>query len=365
MIRFMQNILPQEIDYTQLTNRVKLWGKELGFQAVGISDISIGNAEVRLQKWLANGYHGTMNYMAKHGNKRSRPGELIPGTVRVISVRMNYFPTGAKDSWGVINNGELAFISRYALGRDYHKVLRQRLKLLIKKIHTETGSGIYRNFIDSAPVLEVELAERAHLGWRGKHTLLLNRDQGSFFFLGEIYTDLPLVTDIEIQSNALPNNHCGSCTACIDICPTQAIIAPYEIDARRCISYLTIELKGTIPVEFRKMIGNRIYGCDDCQLACPWNRFAKKSLELDFAIRQGLDNISLTELFAWDEIDFKQKFSGSAIYRIGHEQWLRNIAVALGNAPTTVQVLGALQNGMTNNSNIVRDHVNWALKQHS
>ena len=243
--------------------------------------------------------------------------------------------------------------------------MRQRLKLLIKKIHTETGSGIYRNFIDSAPVLEVELAERAHLGWRGKHTLLLNRDQGSFFFLGEIYTDLPLVTDIEIQSNALPNNHCGSCTACIDICPTQAIIAPYEIDARRCISYLTIELKGTIPVEFRKMIGNRIYGCDDCQLACPWNRFAKKSLELDFAIRQGLDNISLTELFAWDEIDFKQKFSGSAIYRIGHEQWLRNIAVALGNAPTTVQVLGALQNGMTNNSNIVRDHVNWALKQHS
>ena len=299
-----------------------------------------------------------MDYMAKHGAKRARPAELVTGTLRVISVRMDYYPQQAKDTHEVLADGSQAFISRYALGRDYHKVLRNRLEKLAQKIRDEVECQC-RVFTDSAPVLEVELAQKANLGWRGKHTLLLSREQGSWFFLGEIYIDLPLPVE------APPGNHCGSCNACIDICPTQAITAPYQLDARRCISYLTIELKGSIPSEFRPLIGNRIYGCDDCQLVCPWNRFAQKSIEPDFAVRNGLDDVSLAELFAWDEIAFSSKLAGSAIHRIGHEQWLRNIAVALGNAPSAPEVLTALRTRTQHPSTLVREHVEWALQRHS
>jgi epoxyqueuosine reductase len=360
----MQNELPQQFNYATLSTRIKQWGNELGFQAVGISDTHLDAAEARHQLWLAQGCHGEMDYMAKHGSKRSRPAELVPGTVRVISVRMNYYPPVSKDAWEVINDGERAFISRYALGRDYHKVLRNRLEKLAQKIRTEASLCNCRAFTDSAPVLEVELAEKARLGWRGKHTLLLTREHGSYFFLGEIYTDLPLSIDATAPDKAVPKNHCGSCSACIDICPTQAIVAPYQVDARRCISYLTIELKGSIPEEFRTKIGNRIYGCDDCQLVCPWNRFAQTSAEPDFAVRHGLDDISLTELFMWDEEVFQQKFAGSAVYRIGHEQWLRNIAVALGNTPTSETVLKALRTRLHHPSELVKEHIVWALKQH-
>lgn len=312
-----------------------------------------------MQNWLAQGYHGGMDYMANHGTKRSRPDELIPGTLRVISLRMDYYPPAAKDSWEVIQNGERAFISRYALGRDYHKVLRNRLEKLAQKIRAETGAAQCRVFTDSAPVLEVELAAKARIGWRGKHTLLLTRDHGSWFFLGEIYTDLPLPVDTSAQES-----HCGTCASCISICPTQAIVAPYQVDARRCISYLTIELKGSIPLALRPLLGNRIYGCDDCQLVCPWNRFAQKTLEPDFAIRHGLDDIALSTVFGWDEAMFQQKFAGSAVYRIGHEQWLRNIAVALGNAPVSDVVLDALRARLHHPSELVREHVIWALQQH-
>ena len=353
----MQIHTPQIENYTALATQVKEWGKELGFQAVGISDTDLHEAEEGLLQWLAHGYHGEMDYMAKHGVKRSRPPELIPGTVRVISVRMDYTPPNAKDSWQVLQDGSRAFISRYALGRDYHKVLRHRLEQLAQKIRTVVEETHYRVFTDSAPVMEVELARKANLGWRGKHTLLLTREHGSWFFLGEIYTDLPLPVD---QPQA---EHCGTCTACINVCPTQAIVAPYRLDARRCISYLTIELKGSIPLEFRSLIGNRIYGCDDCQLVCPWNKFAHKSLEADFAVRNGLDDVALTELFTWDEVMFKQKFSGSAIYRIGHEQWLRNVAVALGNAPSSKEILDSLQARSEHPSPLVREHVQWALEQ--
>jgi epoxyqueuosine reductase len=353
----MQIETPQIVDYTALATKIKEWGKEFGFQAVGIADIKLHDAEERLLEWLAQGFHGEMDYMAKHGAKRTRPAELIPGTLRVISVRMDYYPPTVKDGWEVIEDGSRAFISRYALGRDYHKVLRNRLKKLAEKIRTEVGGGSYRVFTDSAPVMEVELAYKARLGWRGKHTLLLSRDHGSWFFLGELYTDLPLPVD-EPESE-----HCGTCMACIQVCPTQAIIAPYKLDARRCISYLTIELKSSIPIELRPLIGNRIYGCDDCQMVCPWNRFAHKSLEPDFAARHGLDDVALTELFGWDEDTFNQKFSGSAVYRIGHEQWLRNIAVALGNAPNSIEVLAALQARAQDASPLVREHVAWALER--
>jgi epoxyqueuosine reductase len=298
-----------------------------------------------------------MDYMAKHGVKRARPSELVPGTVRVISLRMNYYPENAQDTHAVLADGTRAFISRYALGRDYHKVLRNRLEKLAQQIRAEVACQC-RVFTDSAPVLEVELAHKANLGWRGKHTLLLSREQGSWFFIGEIFIDLPLPVD------APQENHCGTCCACIDICPTQAIVAPYKLDARRCISYLTIELKGNIPVELRPLIGNRIYGCDDCQLCCPWNRFAQKTIEPDFAVRHGLDNVALTELFTWDEATFHAKFAGSAIHRIGHEQWLRNIAVALGNAPTTPSVVASLHAYAQHPSDLVREHVAWALQQH-
>ncbi|MBI5889804.1 MAG: tRNA epoxyqueuosine(34) reductase QueG [Nitrosomonadales bacterium] len=353
----MQNGIPQS-DYAALAARIKAWGAALGFQAVGIGDTHLEAAETHLLQWLAEGHHGAMDYMAKHGAKRARPDELVPGTLRVISVRMNYDPEQALDSRAVLADGSRAFVSRYALGRDYHKVLRNRLEKLAQQIRSEAACQC-RVFTDSAPVLEVELAQKAHLGWRGKHTLLLSREQGSWFFLGEIYIDLPLPVEPP------PENHCGTCQACIDVCPTRAIVAPYQLDARRCISYLTIELRESIPVELRPFIGNRIYGCDDCQLVCPWNRFAQKTVEPDFAVRNGLDDAALTELFAWDETTFRTRLAGSAIYRIGYEQWLRNIAVALGNAPAAPDILPALQSRAQHPSLLVREHVAWALQRHS
>jgi len=352
----MQNEISQT-DYAALALRIKEWGRALGFQAVGISGVTLDDAEARLLEWLAHGHHGEMDYMAKHGVKRSRPAELLPGTQRVISLRMDYYPPNVRDALEVLQDGSRAFISRYALGRDYHKVLRKRLEKLAEKIRAEVGDCNCRVFTDSAPVMEVELAHKAHLGWRGKHTLLLSREHGSWFFLGEIYIDLPLPVDVPEES------HCGTCARCIDICPTQAIIAPYRMDARRCISYLTIELKGSIPLELRPLIGNRIYGCDDCQLACPWNQFAHVSAEKDFAARNGLDDVALIDLFAWDETMFGERFVGTSVYRIGYEQWLRNIAVALGNAPASTAVLEALQARAQHASLLVREHVEWALKR--
>jgi len=295
--------------------------------------------------------------MANHGAKRSRPEELIPGTLRVISLRMNYSPPHVRDSWDVLGDDSRAFISRYALGRDYHKLLRSRLLKLANKIRDDVSHCHGRVFTDSAPVMEVELARKSGLGWRGKHTLLLSREHGSWFFLGEIYLNLPLPVDEPL------GEHCGNCTRCIDVCPTQAIIAPYQLDARRCISYLTIEHKGHIPEEYRTLIGNRIYGCDDCQLVCPWNSFAQTTLETDFMVRHDLDDQALIDLFAWDEEEFKSKLAGSAIYRIGYEQWLRNIAVALGNASKSLEILSALQSHSEHPSELVREHVLWALNQ--
>lgn len=355
----MQKEIPQQVDYAALTAQIRAWAHELGFQAVGISDTNLTAAEKGLQEWLALGMQGEMDYMAKHGTKRTRPAELVHGTVRVISLRMNGAPPDARDSWQVLADGKRAFISRYSLGRDYHKVVRNRLAQLADRIREVVGDFNGRVYTDSAPVMEVELARKAGLGWRGKHTLLLSREHGSWFFLGEIFLNLPLPVDTPQQE------HCGTCTRCIEICPTQAIIAPYRLDARRCISYLTIELRGSIPVELRPLIGNRIYGCDDCQLSCPWNSFAQSSVEPDFKIRHGLDDVSLVELFGWDEAEFKNKLSGSSIYRIGHEQWLRNIAVALGNAPKSVAATAALQSRAGHPSDLVREHVAWALERQS
>ncbi|SEP27452.1 tRNA epoxyqueuosine(34) reductase QueG [Nitrosovibrio sp. Nv6] len=348
------------LDFIQLAGTIKAWGKELGFQDICIADAGaqMTQAESGLLEWLSNGYHGEMDYMAKHGTRRSRPAELVPGTLRVISARMNYMPSSARDSWEVIQDGEKAFISRYALGRDYHKVVRARLQKLADKIVAETGHSNYRVFSDSAPVMEVEWAQKSGLGWRGKHTLLLTRESGSMFFLGEIYTDLPLPIDDPV------GNHCGSCTKCIDICPTQAIIAPYRLDATRCISYLTIEFKGSIPEALRPLIGNRVYGCDDCQLICPWNKYASITAENDFSVRNGLDDTSLVELFGWNREEFDTRLAGSPIRRIGYEQWLRNLAVGLGNAPSSPAVIAALQERRDDVSPLVREHVRWALKQH-
>lgn len=357
IIMTMQNRNSPSGQYDALAATIRVWARELGFQAVGITDTDLSAAESGLLDWLARGLHGEMDYMAKHGVKRSRPAELIPGTLRVISLRMNYLPPHARDSEQVLLLGERAFISRYALGRDYHKVLRSRLAKLTDKIRAEVALFDGRVFTDSAPVLEVELASKAALGWRGKHTLLLSREHGSWFFIGEIYVNLPLPTD-EPQAE-----HCGSCTRCMTVCPTQAITAPYQLDARRCISYLTIELKGPIPVELRPLIGNRIYGCDDCQLVCPWNRFAQATAESDFVVRHGLDDVGLVELFAWDEAEFRAKLAGSPIHRIGHEQWLRNIAVALGNAPQNAAIVASLQSRANHQSELVRTHVAWALAQ--
>ena len=356
------------IDLAQLALEIKTWGRELGFQEIGISDTELTREENYLQQWLGQGFHGEMDYMARHGTARTRPGELVPGTLRVISARLNYQPPDARNSWETMADPDAAFISRYALGRDYHKVLRGKLQALAGKIEREIGTFRYRVFTDSAPVMEVALARKAGLGWRGKHTLLLTREAGSWFFLGELYTDLPLPVD------GVVSEHCGTCTKCIDICPTKAIIAPYQLDARRCISYLTIEHKGSIPIELRPLMGNRIYGCDDCQLVCPWNKFAGVSGESDFAVRNGLDDVALLTLFAWSAEDFDQRLEGSPIRRIGHERWLRNIAVALGNALANVQakvagnesairLIAALQERNNHPSALVREHVLWALAQ--
>jgi epoxyqueuosine reductase len=344
-----------EQDLTLLVGQIKQWGRELGFAAVGIADGDLSMAEAGLQTWLDKGFHGEMDYMASHGSKRSRPAELVPGTLRIISVRLDYFPPAAADPHAVLANADVAYVSRYALGRDYHKVLRNRLQTLAERISQGVGEHHFRVFTDSAPVLEVELASKSGLGWRGKHTLLLNRQHGSWFFLGEIYTDLPLPVDIP------ETNHCGTCQACIDVCPTQAIVAPYSLDARRCISYLTIELKGSIPLELRPLLGNRIYGCDDCQLVCPWNRFAQTATLPDFEVRNGLDSARLLELFAWSEADFNARLAGSPIRRIGHARWLRNIAVALGNAPRSEDIQAALGARLDHPSALVREHVAWAL----
>jgi len=344
------------IDYQQLADKIRAWSAELGFQQLGISDIDLAVYEQRLQHWLHKGLHGDMDYMHRHGSKRSHPEQLVEGTCRIISVRMDYMPPDAEQAEAVLDAPEKAYISRYALGRDYHKVMRKRLQQLASRIEQEVGSFGYRVFVDSAPVLEKAIAEKAGLGWIGKHSNLINKKNGSWFFLGEIYTDLPLPA-----SDKPAGNHCGDCTACIDVCPTDAIIAPYTVDARRCISYLTIELHGSIPVEFRSAMGNRIYGCDDCQLCCPWNRFMTPTGEPDFFTRHPLDAATLIELFDWDETSFLTNTEGSAIRRIGYLRWLRNIAVALGNAPASTRIIKALESrlGMTE---MLDEHIDWALK---
>ncbi len=342
-----------------LKQEVVDWCLDLGFQQAGISDVDLAEAEERLQAWLAKRFHGTMDYMQRHGSKRSRPAELVPGTLRVISVRMDYLPEAQESARQLLDHASRAYISRYALGRDYHKVLRGRLRALARRIEERVGEFGYRVFVDSAPVLEKALAEQTGIGWIGKHTNVINREHGSWFFLGELYTDLPLPVDLPETS------HCGTCAACIDVCPTRAIVGPYSLDARRCISYLTIELKGAIPVEFRKAIGNRIYGCDDCQIFCPWNKFATPSTEADFAPRHGLDSAELAELFSWSEETWCENTEGSAIRRIGYERWLRNIAIALGNANSSHAVVAALQARQHGESEMVMEHVSWALAQHN
>jgi epoxyqueuosine reductase len=352
----------------ELTLSIKAWGRDLGFADIRIADIDLAHTEAGLQAWLDAGLHGEMDYMAEHGMKRSRPAELVAGTVRVIVARVDYLPQGSDADWrrralARGNDPTAAVISHYARGRDYHKVLRGRLQRLADRIKRAVGEFGYRVFSDSAPVMEVALAEQSGLGWRGKHTLLLNREAGSMFFLGEIYTDLPLPVDPPVAA------HCGRCRACIDVCPTQAIVGPYRLDARRCISYLTLELKGSIPVELRPLIGNRVVGCDDCQLVCPWNKFAQRATLADFDVRHGLDRATLVDLFAWNEQEFKRNTEGSALRRIGHERWLRNIAVGLGNAARNGQAMpeqvAALRARQDHPSALVREHVAWALERHA
>ncbi|MBC8023026.1 MAG: tRNA epoxyqueuosine(34) reductase QueG [Burkholderiales bacterium] len=338
--------------------RVKRWGASLGFDAVAIAGTDLARDEARLIEWLGRGWHGEMDYMARHGARRARPAQLVPGTISVVTARLNYTPADARDSWETLEDPASAFVSRYALGRDYHKVLRAKLQALADRMTAELGPFEYRVFTDSAPVMEVSLAAMSGLGWRGKHTLLLSRDAGSAFFLGELFVSLDLVKD------APTTPHCGTCERCIKICPTQAIVAPYQLDARRCVSYLTIEHHGAIPEELRPLMGNRIYGCDDCQLVCPWNKYARVANDPDFAVRNNLDRASLVALFAWTEQEFLQRFEGSAIRRIGHEKWLRNIAVALGNASTSPEVVEALEARTDHPSALVREHVTWALARH-
>lgn len=346
------------INYPALVEKIKCWGKELGFSQLGITDIDLSKHEQALEKWLANNYHGNMDYMARHGLMRARPAELAPGTVRAISVRLDYLPTKAKCA-RILKAKDHAYISRYALGRDYHKLMRKRLQQLGKKITDYCEGFNFRPFVDSAPILERPLAEKAGLGWVGKHSLLLNKEAGSWFFLGELLIDLPLpVTSIEPITN-----DCGSCVACIKICPTKAIVAPYVVDARRCISYFTIESPDPIPLDLRPLMGNRIYGCDDCQLICPWNKYAKLSLEDNFQARHHLDEITLLALFAWDEPYFLSKLEGSPIRRIGFQSWQRNIAVALGNAPYDLNIVAALEEKLTSASEMVSEHIHWALAQ--
>jgi len=343
---------------TELARTIKRWGRELGFQQVGIADCDLSQAEQRLKDWLARGRHGEMAWMARHGTKRTRPDELVPGTLSVISARLDYLPEHQQAMSGALDDPARAFVSRYALGRDYHKVLRQRLKRLAQRIEAHVGRLGYRVFVDSAPVMEKPLAQKAGLGWIGKHTNVINQRAGSWFFLGEIYCDLPLPPDPPAD------DHCGRCRACIDICPTDAIVEPYVLDARLCISYLTIEHPGPIPEPLRARIGNRIYGCDDCQLTCPWNRFAHQTEETDFLPRNELDTQTLLALFAWDEAEFLARTEGTAIRRIGHERWLRNIAVALGNAPPSDGIREALRRRADDPSPLVREHVAWALLMH-
>lgn len=344
-------------DYKNLAQQIKAWGQELGFSEVGITDIDLSKHETQLQRWLDAGYHGNMDYMAAHGMKRARPAELVPGTQRVISVKMNYLPPDAGFA-KTLKNSEKAYISRYALGRDYHKLMRNRLKKLGKKIELEIGEYGFRPFVDSAPVLERQLAEKAGLGWRGKHSLLINKEAGSWFFLGELFVDLPLPIDAENTFEG-----CGKCVACITLCPTGAIVEPYVVDARKCISYLTIELQGPIPEQYRTLLGNRVYGCDDCQLVCPWNRYGQLTDENDFHPRIQLKDKDLLELFAWDEATFLKNTEGSPIRRIGHERWLRNLAVGLGNAEFSPSIIHALEDKSLACSELVLEHINWALQQ--
>ena len=345
------------IDLPALALRIKALAIDLGFQRSGIADVELGEDEAHLQDWLAKGLYGSMAWMAQHGDKRSRPAELVPGTLRVISVGLDY-GRDEDEAWATLEDRERAYVARYALGRDYHKLMRNRLQKLADRIAEEIGPFGHRVFVDSAPVLERALARNAGLGWIGKHTCLIDKDGGSWFFLGEIYVDLPLPIDPPAGA------HCGSCTRCIDICPTQAIVAPYRLDARRCIAYLTIEHEGSIDEALRPLIGNRIFGCDDCQLVCPWNKFAKTTDEPDFRARNDLDNATLADLFAWTEAEFLQRTEGSAIRRSGYARWLRNIAIALGNAPTTPQTIAALRSKREIDDAMVREHVEWALKQH-
>jgi epoxyqueuosine reductase len=347
---------PQQ--YTDLAQRIRKWANELGFQQLGISTVDLGKHPEYLRRWLAAGYHGDMNYMEKHGDKRGRPELLIPGTLRVLSLRMDYLPDDTQPLEILAQPGK-AYISRYTLGRDYHKLIRKRLAGLARRIEADTGSGNYRAFVDSAPVLERALAQQAGLGWIAKNTMLINPGAGSWFFLGEIYTDLPLPAD-----PPQVEKHCGSCRACLDICPTDAFVDEFQLDARRCISYLTIEHHGSIAEELRPLMGNRVFGCDDCQLVCPWNKFAQVSAEPDFKPRHQLQDADLVELFLWDEETFLLKTEGSAIRRIGHQRWLRNLAVALGNAPTSAPLLSALRQRSQHPSPLVREHVSWALAQH-
>ncbi|WP_446830647.1 tRNA epoxyqueuosine(34) reductase QueG [Candidatus Foliamicus sp.] len=344
-------------DYSALAAALPGMAREFGFEHAGVAGINLAEAEQRLERWLELGRHGTMHWMARHGRKRSRPEALLPGTLRVVCVRMHYWPHQAAPALSVLADPQKAYISRYALGRDYHRLMRKRLKGLAERIAEQAGPMGYRVFVDSAPVMEKPLAAQAGLGWIGKHTNLLNRHEGSWFFLGEIYTNLPLPVNRPVR------NHCGSCTACLDICPTRAIVAPYQLDARRCVSYLTIEHRGPIPKELRPMIGNRIFGCDDCQLVCPWNRHARASEEAAFAPRNGLDDSALATLFAWSEEEWRENTRGSALRRAGYLGWLRNIAVALGNAPRSAPAIEALRRRTSHASDLVREHVSWALQR--
>ncbi len=347
-----------DINFPKLADDIKTWGRELGFQQIGISDIELSEAESHLQSWLHNNFHGEMEYMQRHGSLRSHPEELVPGTMRIISARMDYLPAEPQ-STEVLKNSSLAYVSRYALGRDYHKVIRQRLQKLADKIQEQTGEFGYRALVDSAPVLERAIAEKAGLGWIGKNTMLINKNAGSWFFLGELFTDLPLPVDSK------ENDHCGTCSACLEICPTNAFVAPMTLDARKCISYLTIELRTAIPEELRPLMGNRVFGCDDCQLCCPWNKFSSPTKEKDFSPRHELDHKDLITLFNWTEDEFLKKTAGSPIRRIGYECWLRNLAVGLGNAKSSPEVISALQNKSNHSSALVKEHVNWALTQHN
>jgi epoxyqueuosine reductase len=344
-------------DFHTLTQQVKTWGKELGFQQVGIAALDVSEAASHLRTWLANQYHGDMHYMERHAALRADPAALVPGSLRVISVRMDYLPADTA-SVQVLQNSQQAYLSRYALGRDYHKLIRKRLQQLAERIEKQVGHFGYRAFVDSAPVLERALAEQAGLGWIGKNTMLINKQAGSWFFLGELFTDLPLIEDSKASV------HCGTCTACLTTCPTQAFVDANVLDARRCISYLTIELRGSIPLELRPLMGNRVFGCDDCQLCCPWNKFSSATQEQDFTPRHQLDRAQLVTLFLWSEAEFLQHTEGSAIRRIGYECWLRNLAVGLGNATTSSAVVNALQARALHESALVREHVAWALGRH-